>query len=59
MAKLRPWEARAAKWRYPKIGLIFTSVLKVSDKFIEKCRRRRFLVNDTWAKWGFEILPLW
>ena len=38
---------------------IFTSILKVSDKFIEKCRGVGFLVNDTWAKWGFEIWPLW
>ena len=29
---------------------IFTSILKVSDKFIEKCRRSKNLVNDTWAK---------
>ena len=53
MAKLRPWEARAAKWRYPKIGLIFTSVLKVSDKFIEKCRRSRLFGESHLGKMGF------
>ena len=28
-------------------------------KFIEKYRWSRLLVNDTWAKWGFEIWLLW
>ena len=39
---------------------IFTSILKVLAKFIEKCRRSRDLVIDTWPKWHFEIWPfLW
>ena len=38
---------------------IFTLILKVSDKFVENVGGVGFLVNDTWAKWGFEIWPLW
>ena len=39
---------------------IITSILKVSDKFIEKCRRVGILVIDTCPKWFFEMCPfLW
>ena len=34
---------------------IFTSILKVSDKLIKNVGGIGFLVNDTWAKWGFEM----
>ena len=34
---------------------IFTSILKVSDKFIEKCRRSRDFGDGHLAKWHFEI----
>ena len=30
-------------------------ILNVSEKFIENVGGVGFLVNDTWAKWGFEI----
>ena len=36
---------------------IFTLILKFPDKFIENEGRVGFLVNDTWAKFGFEIWP--
>ena len=34
---------------------IFTLILKDSDKFIKNVGGVWFLVNDTWAKWGFMI----
>ena len=32
-------------------------ILNFSDKFIKNVGEVGFLVNDTWAKWGFEIWP--
>ena len=47
-SKNRPWLVCAKS--------IFTLILNVSDKFIEKCRRSRLFSEwhlETWEKWGF------
>ena len=36
-------------------GTPVSLILNVSEKFIENVGGVGFLLNDTWAKWGFEI----